>query len=78
MTYRSVKKLITNWHQVGSVTTNEGSGEDYSLFEIGSNGVLEIQEQHPHKSIPHLSYLIIMEDGTQQRAFNPDHVTYSN
>lgn len=63
-----VKKINYNWRQVGSITDRDGAGEDYSTFEVGQKGVIEIQEQP-------LSYLIILEDSVV-RVFNPNYVEY--
>lgn len=69
-----VKKVKYNWHQIGSVTDNAGSGEDYDVFEVGQKGVIEIQEWLPGGDIP-MCYTAIFEDKVI-RIFNPNTVEY--
>ncbi len=70
-----VKKVKYNWHQVGSTADRDGAGEDWSWFEVGEKGVIEIQEWLPCDNIP-LCYLAIFEDGKKIRVFNPNYVEY--
>lgn len=69
-----VKKLKYNWRQVGSTESRDGAGEDYDYFEVGRDGVIEIQEWLPGGDIP-LNYLAIFEDKVI-RVFNPNMVEY--
>lgn len=70
-----VKKLKYNWRQVGSTSDRDGAGEDYDVFEVGKNGVIEIQEWLPGGDIP-LNYLAIFEDGKRIRVFDANIVEY--
>jgi len=69
-----VKKLKYNWRQVGSTSDRDGAGEDYDVFEVGKNGVIEIQEWLPGGDIP-MCYTAILEDKVI-RVFNPNIVEY--
>lgn len=71
-----VKKIKFNWHQVGSLNESDGAGEDYSIYEVGRGGVLDIIENEPLNGLQQWNYVIKMEDGTQERVFNPNWVEY--
>lgn len=68
-----VKKLIYNWHYVGSVNSNDGCGEDYSWHEVGQNGIISIEEISATERYP-FHYLVCHEDGTRFLVFNPNYV----
>lgn len=71
---KKVIKLYYNWRQV-----NDGyqQGDDYNIFEVGKNGVIEIIENEPHNGMQLWNYEIHFENGESQRIFNPNHVFYS-
>lgn len=71
-----VKTILFNWFQCGSTIEREGSGEDYSFFEVGKEGVSEIIENGPKSELGVLNYLVKMDDGSASRIFNPNHVEY--
>lgn len=68
-----VKKLTYNWHQVGSLSSNDGCGEDYSWHEIGQNGIISIEEILATKTHP-FHYLVTHENGSCFKIFNPCYV----
>ena len=71
-----VKSILFNWHQVGSVTDRDGSGEDYDKFEVGSKEVKSIEENEPNNRMQLWNYVITLNDGTTYRIFNPNFVEY--
>lgn len=72
-----VRKLIFNWHQVGSTEQRDGAGEDYEFYELGRNGCVSIME---HTTNNVFSYTIIVESKNNEiqtyRVFNPNHIEY--
>lgn len=71
-----VKTLLANWRQVGSTIDSCGADEDFDKYEVGENGVIEIQEFEPKNGMQLHNFLIIYEDGKRTRVFNPNHVNY--
>lgn len=71
-----VKKLLFNWHQVGSSTDNDGAGEDYSVYEVGKNNITDIVENEPHNGMQKWNYMIKTKGGIICRVFNPNYVEY--
>ena len=71
---RKVKKLHYNWRQSGNVVS--GIGEDYDLFEVGKNNVIEIMEAWPNNSGGLWVYTIKFKDENIVRIFNPNYVEY--
>ncbi len=68
-----IKVLYANWRQVGSVQDRDGSGEDYDKYEVGKNGVVEIEELFS-EAIP--NYTVHYENNNYTKIFNPNHVEY--
>jgi len=69
-----VKTLKYNWRQVGSTIDRDGAGEDYEKFTVGENGVVEIIENL--SSYVNADYLVVLENGTNYRIYNPNFVEY--
>lgn len=71
-----VKKLLYNWHQVGSTTDRDGAGEDMCRYIVGEGGVKHIQENEPNNKFEQWNYIVDFEDGSAVRVFNPNLVEY--
>lgn len=71
-----VKILDVNWRQVGSVQDREGSGDDYTRFQVGERGVVSIEENEPMGGNKLHHFLIEKEDGSFCKVFNPNYVEY--
>jgi hypothetical protein len=69
-----VKSLKYNYRQVGSTIDRDGAGEDYEKFTVGELGVVEIIENSTYYAT--FDYLILLENGTTYRVFNPNFVEY--
>ena len=71
-----VKSVKYNWHQVGSNIDRDGSGEDWSVYEVGVKGVTLIEENEPCNGMQLWNYVVHLEDGTKFRIFNANFVEY--
>ena len=73
---KTVKLILFNWHQAGSVMDSAGSGENYDKFEVGSKEVCSIIENEPHNGMQLWNYEVILNNGISYRIFNPNFVEY--
>jgi len=71
-----VKSVKFNWHQAGSVTDRDGSGDSYEKAEVGKYGVVSIEENEPTNGNQVWNYVVVGEDGIISRIFNPNFVEY--
>lgn len=71
-----VKSIKFNWHQVGSTETRDGAGADWEQFMVGEKEVIKITEYQPLYANDLWSYVVILNDKTEYRIFNPSFVEY--
>ena len=69
-----ITKLTTNWF--AWVDAHE-KGEDYTNYEVGKEGVVEITEHRPTDPNDKWFYDITFEGGGMKRVFNPDTVLFA-
>jgi len=71
-----VKSVKFNWCQKGSTTDRDGAGDDWERCTVGTNRVSEIIENESHNGLQQWNYLIVSDDGSAVRIFNPNFVEY--
>lgn len=69
-----ITKLTTNWF-----TSNDGheSGEEFTEYEVGKKGVVDITEHRRADPNDKWFYNITFEGGGMKRIFNPDTVLFA-
>lgn len=70
---KKVKKVHFNWRMEGNM--HDDIGEDYDVYEVGRNGVIQIIEHIPSNEPEQWNYEIESETGWS-RIFNPNYVEY--
>lgn len=65
-----VKRINYNWFN------SENNGEEYLTYEVGKNGVSEIEEYQPSNGLQKWNYVVDFEDGKSARVFNINFVEY--
>lgn len=73
-----VQTVRFNWHQVGSLNDHDGTGEDWTTYTVGEQGVTLIVENEPRTGMQQWNYVIHFENGNKIRIFNPNLVKYIN
>jgi len=71
-----VKKILFDWHQIGSTSESCGADEQFSTYEVGKNGVVNILENEPHNGLQKWNYVVSMDNGSVYRVFNTSFVEY--
>ena len=71
-----VKKIMFDWHQIGSTLESCGADEQFSTYEVGKNGVSEIKENEPRNGLQKWNYVVRMDSGCVYRVFNANFVEY--
>lgn len=65
-----ITSIIYNWSP-GGVTTTEEFADDYREANVGSNGVVKIEEHRPAGEGDKWFYDIIYDTSSVERIFNP-------
>jgi len=73
---KKVKSVMYNWRQAGSTIDRDGAGEDWERFVVGEKGVKYIEENEPQGGMELWNYVVLLENGTTYRIFNPNFVEY--
>jgi len=67
---RSIEKVIFNWFY-----TQEG-GENYSIYQKGKDGVVDIKEHVPEGEGDRWFYIVEFDNGIVRKIFNINEVVY--
>jgi len=70
----SVHKIIYNWRQYGNI--ENGIDENYDYFEVGQNGVINIEEFIPNNGLLQHCCVIDFKDGKCMKVFNINSIEY--
>ena len=65
-----ITKLTSNWCHVGSTIHLDGAGEDYTVREVGKDGVVRIDEKKPPGPTHPYCCVVQFEDGHKERIMN--------